>query len=112
MTGNLLPGAECSLAKRLLCQHRERNELLGQQLFGESAWPILLALYIARADGLRITLPRLCANSGSSQRAVRRWTDILVAEGKVTEQENAVELTPRFADQLQALFRAWLRDES
>jgi DNA-binding MarR family transcriptional regulator len=46
-----------AVAERLYSERRKRDEHFPPGLFGEPAWDLLLALYIAREDGRDLNLP-------------------------------------------------------
>lgn len=50
-----------AVAERLYQERRRRDEYFPRGLFGEPAWDLLLALFIAHEDGKSLTLEKACA---------------------------------------------------
>ena len=60
---------------------RLREDVFGENLFGEPAWDMLLALYILDVSGQRQTTGTLMHFSGAPVTTARRWLDYLVENG-------------------------------
>jgi len=108
------PGtAESALARRLLSQRRERDDLLGPDLFGEPVWNILLNLFVAHEEGRAITPDELCAQADVPKATAQRWIGTLEREGRITRKADpaGVALTPQVAEQLRDLLRFWSKEE-
>ena len=102
------PSSEARLALRMLRQRRERDRLLGRELFGEPIWTMLLMLFVAREKGTGVPLSSLCAEAGVPVGTARRWARTLAAEGKIKLEDEQAHLDPCLAEQLRALLGAWL----
>ena len=53
------------MAKRIKAIRESRGALLEPTLFGEPAWNILLALYVAAGERYALSISALCAESGA-----------------------------------------------
>jgi DNA-binding MarR family transcriptional regulator len=62
-----------AVARRLYRERRARDLFLGTALFGEPAWDMLLELYVARAEGRRLTTTGACMASGVPSTTALRW---------------------------------------
>ncbi len=92
--------------------HRHRAAMIGD-LFGEPAWDMLLALFIARAEGRRTPVKNVCLESGTSTSTAMRRLDYLLAAGllhKIDDSRDArrslVELTERGYEVMVVLLQA------
>jgi hypothetical protein len=70
-----VPGNDpaAGLAASLLEFRRERAEILPTELFSEPAWDLLLELFIADAEGRRITARGVAKRSNISHSLMSRW---------------------------------------
>lgn len=59
------PAELVKLAKRIKAIRQSRVALLDPILFGEPAWDILLALYVAAGERYSLSISALCAESGA-----------------------------------------------
>lgn len=66
-----------SRARIVLHNRRARARHFKRTLFGEPAWEVLLALYIAEDSGARQTLGRLADQTETPLSTVIRWIDFL-----------------------------------
>jgi hypothetical protein len=73
--------AAAAKAKELLLFRRRRNEMFGQDLFGEPAWHIILELFIAKAEGRQVTIKSACIGSGVPMSTALRWVSRLTDQG-------------------------------
>ncbi len=87
------------LARSVLALRRKRYEHLPQDLFGEHAWGILLAMFVADAEGKRVTGGDVFASAGCTSASGRRWMaalmeyDLVVGQGP-RDDVDIVSLTP------------------
>lgn len=88
-----------------------RNRMLGRALFGEPAWDMLLALYVANGDGSKTTVSGLASGSDYPHTTALRWLQTLEAERLVERRRHPtdkrihfVELTAAALDALDRLF--------
>ena len=102
-------------ARYMLDDRRIRGELFGVAMFGEPAWDIMLALYVAE-NGPRKTISRLASVTGSSRTTALRWLDYLEQQQLVrrenhpTDRRTAfVELTEKGKERLDLYFTQVLR---
>jgi len=102
----LSPEAEHSLravAERLYAERRRRDEYFPAALFGEPAWDLLLALFIAQDDGRHLTLTEAYAAAKVGAAEGPALIEKLVAAGLVARSHNrwnAVLLTDHGMDRL------------
>lgn len=91
-------------ANRLLAIYRQRDRLLGAQLFASPGWDILLEL---RAAGRCLSADELHDRIATSAEALARWMAVLQAEGLISiatgTGEAVCTLTGRAIDGLDAL---------
>lgn len=97
-----LEGALARRARQILDFRGRRTEGFGRAMFGEPAWDMLLAMYIAEQRGDRATIAELAAVSGASPSVALRWLNFLVAEGLAGQEIHpersdalAIQLTDR-----------------
>lgn len=95
------------LARIVLHLRQRRVDHLPAGLFGESAWGMLLAMFIADAEGRRITAHDLFAQVEASSAQGQRWLRVLMdmgltaSEGPCTGQ-NIVSLTAQGISAIEA----------
>ncbi|HTN60429.1 MAG TPA: hypothetical protein VL147_02600 [Devosia sp.] len=77
----------------LLIQRRERERCLGNELFSEPAWDMMLELMIARIDGREMRISELGAGHHGPGTVTRQYVDALV-EAKLIEQYDCTEGSP------------------
>lgn len=80
-----------SRARIVLNSRRVRGQYFHRDLFGEPAWEILLALYIAEESGARFTTTKLAEWVGVPLSTVIRWV-------KTLEEQALVERTDHPTD--------------
>ncbi|WP_267394662.1 MULTISPECIES: hypothetical protein [unclassified Sphingomonas] len=70
-------------ARALFAQRRARDAAAGQDadLFSDPAWDILLALFIAHAEGRSLADTDACATACVAPAAALRWLDVLGVRG-------------------------------
>lgn len=62
---------------------RERNQFFSDDLFGEPAWDILLILYWAELEQLRLTVSNVCEGAQVPPTTALRWISKLEADGMI-----------------------------
>ena len=65
-------------AREALRNRRKRREIFGETMFGEPAWAMLLALYVAEATEGRMSVGKLSSLSGGPPSTAQRWIDYLI----------------------------------
>jgi len=96
-----------AVAERLYSERRRRDERFPPGLFGEPAWDLLLALFIAREEGRDLTLPKAYSAAKVDPRDGPALVDRLAAAGMVQrsrarsdQRRNAVVLTDHALERL------------
>jgi DNA-binding MarR family transcriptional regulator len=92
-----------AVAERLYAERRRREEYFPPALFGEPAWDLLLALFIAREDGRNVSLSEAYDAAKVEPGQGPTLIEKLIAAGLVTRshnRRNAVLLTDRGMDRL------------
>jgi DNA-binding MarR family transcriptional regulator len=80
------------LARQIYQARRERRLLTDwQDLFGEPAWDMLLDLYIAEHDGLRVTASNACAAADVPNSTALRWLHTLEQRGMIALDEDPAD---------------------
>jgi MarR family transcriptional regulator, temperature-dependent positive regulator of motility len=94
-------------AERLYAERRRRDTLFPDGLFGEPAWDLLLAMFVAREKGQAMILCRAYKAAGVSDTTGRRLLDRLEEEGLISRRRaprsrkmRIVELTDETVDRL------------
>ena len=93
-TGEEAPPAQAADAEevdvRILAQAKRsygmvlrRRQLLGDRMFFDPAWNMLLDLFICEADGRRLSVSALCIGSHSSAATALRYATMLIDAGLV-----------------------------
>ncbi len=100
--------ARLTFAKRSL-----RSDFFNKDMFGEAAWDMLLALYVAEQSGTRHTVSGLASLSGVATTTALRWLDFLQTEELVARRSSPIdrrvfyiELTDKAREGLDAYFSA------
>ncbi len=95
-------------AKRQINDRRRRVRKFGAAMFGEPAWEMLLILYVEHQRS-RLTVSRLCAESGAPSTTALRWLEYLEDQQLVQRRAHAtdgrmsyVELTDKAVEQLES----------
>lgn len=68
---------------RIYKARRLRNRMLDQELFGEPAWDMLLALYCLPDGGERLSVTALSLSADVPQTTGYRWQTVLVEQSLV-----------------------------
>lgn len=94
----------------------KRAEHLPADLLGEQSWGILLAMFVADAEGERLTAAEACARAGGSPAVAVRWLYALEQYGLVAceaacEGRQLVALSPAGISAIEACMddaRRWM----
>lgn len=92
-----------AVAERLYSERRKREEYFPPALFGEPAWDLLLALFIANDDGRPVSLAEAYKAAKVDPRHGPTLVEKLIAAGLVTRSHNrddAILLTDDGTDRL------------
>lgn len=73
----------CAVAERLYSDRRRRDEHFPSGLFGEPAWDLLLAMFIAHENGRTLSLAQAFSAAKVDRDAGKALIERLVAEGLV-----------------------------
>jgi len=73
-------------AERLYAERRRRDDLFPDGLFGEPAWDLLLAMFVARERGQPMILCRAYKAAGVSDTTGRRLLDRMEEDGLITRR--------------------------
>ncbi|HET9398776.1 MAG TPA: MarR family transcriptional regulator [Sphingomicrobium sp.] len=95
-----LPLALVQFAKRIKAIRDSRGSLLDSSLFGEPAWNMLLALYVAAGERYALSISALSAESGTpattAARAINRLLELKMVRRVPNPSDNRsayIELT-------------------
>ena len=72
-----------SLAAAILDFRRSRSKILPPDLFAEPAWDLLLELFVADAEGRRLTARHVCDRANVPPSVMSRWLKHLSQSGFV-----------------------------
>lgn len=86
----------CQLACKIYDARRTRDRMLKQQLFGEPAWDMLLALYCLPARGELLTVTSLSLASATAQTTGHRWQSVLMQEALIEQGPPGVDRRRQF----------------
>ena len=92
-----------AVAERLYAERRKRDEYFPPSLFGEPAWDLLLALFIAHDDGRHVSLSEAYDAAKIDPRSGPTLIEKLIAAGLVARSHNrgnAIVLTDYGTDRL------------
>jgi hypothetical protein len=92
-----------AVADRLYSDRRKRDEYFPPGLFGEPAWDLLLALFVAREDGRELSMAEAFAAAGTDAAAGAAVIRKLESEDLVERSEpdgGTIRLTERAVERL------------
>ena len=111
---NSVGSMESQLARKLIVERRQREELFGPNLFGEPVWDILLRLFVEHDEQKRISVSDLCAAAAVPASTALRWISILDAKHMLVRHPDPqdgrrfwIELSPHIVEQMRQLLAAW-----
>lgn len=73
-------------ARTIHNQRRLRDEVLGNELFGDPGWDLMLDLYIAQASGKRVSVTSAAIGSGKPMSTGLRWVKLLIERALVVRE--------------------------
>lgn len=89
-------------ARRLQRLYRARSGMLGEALFSDPAWDILLDLFVCHHEGRSLSVSAVCIGASASSATGLRYLSILQEQGLVTRSRDQtdrrrsyVHITPR-----------------
>lgn len=96
----------------LLLARRARDELLGEDLFSDPAWDLLLELYVAKLGRRAMTMQDLAIAIGIPPSTAARWLSALDERGLIMSSGGAlgqarIELSAEGRSKLERLARRW-----
>lgn len=104
-----------AFARRLIHARREREALLGRDLFGEPAWDMLLDLFAAHEEGRAMSVTSLCIAANVPSSTALRCIAAMEEDGKLIREADThdrrrinVKLTPAAAEQMRRLLASWI----
>jgi PAS domain S-box-containing protein len=85
------PARLLNYARMMVTARMDRRSVLAHDLSTDLAWDVILAIYIAEAEGKAITTTGLAEQLGMRRNQADRWITLLLSEG-------AIEIETRKAD--------------
>lgn len=86
------------VVRRLIARRRKREGLLGQGLFNDPAWDLLLELYSAKLSQCRCSVTGIVQASNVSHSTGLRWLDRLAQRGLVTRMSDRFDTRRTFVE--------------
>jgi hypothetical protein len=111
---------QASVASALLELRRARLEVLPSDLFSDAAWDLLLELFLADANGARLTGAGVCRRANIPEPVMSRWlmhstkVGLIIGDGK-GQLDELLTLSANGLDKMEQLMgraRVLLRDVS
>jgi predicted transcriptional regulator len=95
--------------RRVLAARRIRERQLGEDLFADPAWDLLLEAFAADLGQKHLTVAALCLATNVPQSVAIRWIKKLEQDGwlhrsRALEERQSIELTPRGSVRLRRYF--------
>jgi DNA-binding MarR family transcriptional regulator len=88
---NAFSDAGATAVRQIIRARRAREQLLGNDLFADPAWDILLELYACALEQRRVTLSHASSASNVPISTALRWVAKLVNEGLVTRRDDHLD---------------------
>ena len=106
-----LPSALVRIAARIHALREARFFHFDRGLYGEPAWDMLLAIYIAQGRGFSMSMAEVCEEAEAPKTTALRWLGHLEREGLVIKRPNPrrsnsslIEITENAALELNRYF--------
>lgn len=100
-----------AMVMRVLALRRARTKYLSADLFGEPAWDLLLELYLAELDHVRLSVSNACIRMEVPSTTALRWVTKLIDSGLVRRYDDQFDQRRSFlalTDQGAAAMKALL----
>ena len=91
-------GRLLGVARAIQNLRRTRASLFGGGIFSDPAWDVLLTLYIARLEQIRLKVSNLLEESGVPSTTGLRWLCALTEKGLVTRKANPMDARSSFVE--------------
>ena len=75
-----------AVARRMYLERRQREKFLPAGLFGEPAWDILIDLYVATKENVKISTTSACIGSSVPPTTGLRWLQVLEGHGLIERE--------------------------
>ena len=92
-----------AMVRRLIAARSKRHEILGPGYFADPSWDIILDLYAARLEGVRIATSSACLAAGVPQTTALRKIDRLIREGHLIRSSDKSDGRRRYVTLSDAL---------
>jgi DNA-binding MarR family transcriptional regulator len=99
-----------TLARRIIRLRRRREILLGNALFADPAWDMLLDLLVAEEEDRAISVTSLCIAAAVPVTTAQRWITVLAEGGLITRKPHPhdrrtvlIRLVPETSSRLRLL---------
>ena len=86
------------LAKRVKSMRLLRAQFFEERHFGEAAWDMLLALFIAQGEGYCLKISDVCNESGVPPTTALRWIDRLLETELAVKRTNPTDSRSTFVE--------------
>ncbi len=80
-----------AFAHRILGLRHLRDKMLGEDLFSDPAWDLLLHLYVRNAAGLRVAISSLCRSARVRPTTGLRWINLLADAGLLVKADDPAD---------------------
>ena len=94
----ILPPRHVDRVIEIVEMRQHRRSFFPPAIFGEPAWEMLLALYIAEEHGPKLSVTSLCQKSGSAPTSALRWVHFLEAKQLICRAASPVDRRISYVD--------------
>ena len=84
---SLVPLDLGSFARHLYDERRQRDEVLGADLFADPMWDLMLDLYASAAEGERVSVSHACVASRAPSSSALRYIKEMTTKGLVVRDD-------------------------
>lgn len=78
-------------ARRRFKSRQKRREILGRKFWNETCWDILLDLYLAHVDGIRVSVTDLATMSAIPIATAVRWVSVLAEDALIVRAPDPLD---------------------